>query len=168
MYKLARITGLVSISLLANLVGACALEPVDDAATPYRDDFALINNAPFTTELPGGQMIDVWVTESVANEYAKISLDASGSNVIMPEGTVIVREVLDDHGRVETLTLMIKNAPGYFPGGGDWWYGVADPDGLIRQDENGEPIMGALQQCNACHVSRAADGYLYGVPTAYH
>lgn len=168
MFKLTQLASVATISVLISVSGACTLDPLDNAATPYRNDFQLVNNAPFTSGLPGGSLIDVWVTEDVASEYAKVSLDASGSGVILPEGTVIVREVLDDFGQIETLTLMIKGAPGYFPEGGDWWYGVADPDGMIREDANGEPIMGPLQQCNVCHITRANDGYLYGVPSAYH
>lgn len=160
---------LVLSSLVVGLLAGCSLEPVDMAPeNPYRDGFELANVTPFSSQIPGGALVDVWVTQDVANDYAKVLLDGAGSGVELPVGTVIIREVLDDAGEIAKLTLMIKNEPGYFPGGGDWWYGVADPDGMIQNDENGLPIMGALEQCNACHKSRAADGYLFGIPSAYH
>ena len=156
-------------SLVLGLLGACSFEPLDvSPPNPLRDGLARANFTPFSSQIPGGALVDVWVSADAADEYDKVLLDGAGSGVDLPQGTVIIREVFDEFGQVETLTLMIKNEPGYFPGGGDWWYGVADPDGIIRNDDNGLPLMGPLEQCNACHVARANDGYLFGVPSAYH
>lgn len=157
--------------LFALALGACSLEPAEmggDADNPYRQGFERINATPFTSELPGGSLIDVWVSNFAAVEYSKVLLDGQGSGVDLPVGTVIVREVLDDNMEIKTLTLMIKNDPGYFPEGGDWWYGVADPSGIIINDANGVPMMGQLIECGSCHASRASDGFLFGVPSGYH
>lgn len=171
----SKLAALVITPLFAGLLVACSpgsLTPHEvEGENPYRDGFALVNVTPFTSNLPGGKMIDVWVTESAASDYALVKLDGSGSGVDLPEGTVIVREVIGETGEVETLTMMIKGAPGYFPGGGDWWYGVAEPDGTIRVNDNGEPQMGALTECGGCHLARPDDGYLFGIPSdhnAYH
>lgn len=171
----SKLAALVIAPLFAGVLIACtpgSLTPHEiEGENPYRDGFALVNVTPFTSNIPGGKMIDVWVTESVASEYAKVQLDGEGSGVDLPEGTVIVREVIGDTGEVEKLTMMMKGEPGYFPGGGDWWYGVADPDGTIRVDDDGELMQGALTQCGGCHLSRPNDGYLFGIPSAnnaYH
>lgn len=164
--------------ILATLFfSACTLEPVDPEAldgeqpsveTPYRNGFRRVNRAPFTSQVGGGALVDVWVSAHAANEYAQVLLDGEGSGVTLPVGTVIVREVLDDYGEVATLTLMIKSEPGYYPEGGDYWYGVADPDGIIRDDESGNPLMGKLDACGSCHASRPNDDFLFGIPSDYH
>ena len=155
------------VPLITGLLGACspgALRGYDDDS-PFRDGFRLVNTTPFTTTVGGDNLIDVWVTSTAAADYAKVKLDGSGSGVNLPEGTVIVREVIGASGEVEKLTMMIKGAPGYFPGGGDWWYGVADPQGRILPDGDGGLQMGTLEQCGSCHLTRASDGYLFGVPS---
>jgi hypothetical protein len=171
-----RLCGSMTLILVMPLLAACGLDPIDDQAwddpydaeLPYREGFRRVNSAPFTTQLGSGSLIDVWVSARAAGEYSKVLLDGAGSNVSLPVGTVIVREVLDENREIKTLTLMIKNEPGYYPGGGDYWYGVADPDGTIRSDDAGNLLMGRLETCGSCHAARPNDDFLFGVPSAYH
>jgi hypothetical protein len=165
----------MTLILIISLFAACALEPVDNpdddltgADLPYREGFRRVNRVPFTTELGGGNLIDVWVSAHAANEYARVLLDGAGSGVTLPVGTVIVREVLDENREIQTLTLMIKNQKGYYPEGGDYWYGVADPDGTIRTDDAGNLVMGKLDACGSCHATRPDDDFLFGIPSNYH
>jgi hypothetical protein len=168
----------MSLILIISFFAACALEPADGEVwdegdlsgdeLPYRQGFRRVNSAPFTTELGGGNLIDVWVSAQAASEYARVLLDGAGSGVRLPVGTVIVREVLDENREIQTLTLMIKNPPGYYPGGGDYWYGVADPDGTIRTDAEGNLVMGRLNACGSCHATRPNDDFLFGIPSSYH
>ena len=62
-------------------------------------------------------------------------------------GTVIVREVLDAQGAISSITAIAKGPPGLDPTLGDWWFAKADPSGS-----------------HSCHVPRAAEDYLFGVP----
>lgn len=151
---------------LGVVLPACALEPMDENL--YRDGFTHINKQPFVSDLVPDKLIDVWVSADQAIEYSKVLLDGQGSGVHLRPDTVIVREVLDAAGEIQTLTIMIKREPGYYPGGGDYWYGVADPDGTVRNDDNGNPLMGPLTQCGDCHASRANDDFLFGIPSGYH
>lgn len=162
-------TGLRSLVVLAMTLGtACGLEPLDSGVGAYRQDFTRSTKQPFLSEIAADKLIEVWISPEAAAEYSRVLLDGEGSGVKIPEGTVIIREVRDTGGTVESLTLMVKGAPGYFPGGGDWWYGVADPDGQIRLDASGEPRMGRLEDCGGCHLSRPQDDYLFGIPSGYH
>ena len=84
--------------------------------------------------------------ESTTTEPTKVAI-----------GTVIVREVLDANGQVAKLTLMAKGPNGYDPTLGDWWFGEADPTGTPTK-------MGRLTECHSCHVPRANEDFLFGVP----
>jgi len=61
------------------------------------------------------------------------------------------------------VTLMAKMAAGYDSTLGDWWFGVTDPQGVPLSDANG-PQVGRLTDCHSCHIPRATDDYLFGVP----
>jgi hypothetical protein len=119
--------------------------------------FTRLNEEPYLTALPSGAALNVWVSSNAFAAYGGIAPETVGSGIEAPEGTMIVREVLDGAGAIETLTLMYKGPQGYNPEVGDYWFGVTDPDG--------KPIkMGKLEECYGCHQERAADGYLFGVP----
>jgi len=133
---------------------------LDRAAT--NRGFARINRAPYASTL-GAFDIDVSINQD-ARDYRKIHPETSGSNVVMPVGTVIVREVLDANGAVTKITLMGKGPPGYDATLGDWWFGVTDPSGVPLPATNGGVQVGRLTECHGCHLPRATDDYLFGVP----
>lgn len=127
------------------------------------EEFVPVNIQPYPSGLTGNN-INVFVSTEGWWEFLHASPEATGQGVELPEGTVIVREVLDESGMVETLTVMRRGPDGYSPGHGDMWYGVLEPSGFPRF-EDGEPLIGRLEErCAGCHDERAGDGYLFGVP----
>jgi hypothetical protein len=48
---------------------------------------------------------------------------------------------------------------------GDWWFAATDPAGNPLTT-NGVLQVGRLDACHMCHIPRAADDYLLGVPAA--
>ena len=125
--------------------------------------FKRINTQPYPSTL-GAFNIDVYASQD-ARDYAKIHPETTGSHVTVPIGTLIVRQVLDANGQVTKVTLMGKATAGYDPTLGDWWFGVTDPSGNPLSDDTGLQV-GRLTQCHGCHVPRAEDDYLFGVPAA--
>lgn len=123
--------------------------------------FTRINRAPYISTL-GAFNIDVYVSEA-ARTYRRIHPETTGSRVTLPVGTLIVRRVLDAQGQVTKVTLMAKQAPGYDATLGDWWFGVTDPAGVPLDDGSG-PQVGRMTECHGCHIPRAQDDYLFGVP----
>ena len=79
---------------------------------------------------------------------------------------VVVREVLSA-GQTSKLTVMVKGPPGYFPAGGDFFYGVTTADGMQwLPDDAGLLQRGPVAVCGECHAKRAQDAFLFGVPAA--
>lgn len=55
--------------------------------------------------------------------------------------------------------------PGYSPYCGDFWSGTLDAEGWPVLDASADAVIGQqVQACAACHVARAAEGYVFGVP----
>jgi len=125
--------------------------------------FEAVSGAPYPSAIAAQTDVDVFVTTADYAMYARISPDQSGSGASLTPGATIVREVLDASGAVSKLTLMVKGPPGYNPTVGDFWFGVTTPDGTPMVT-NGVMQMGKVQSCFGCHVPRASDGYLFGVP----
>lgn len=125
--------------------------------------FTRINRAPYPSAV-GSFEIDVYVNVNRdAHAYSRIHPETTGTGIVLPPGTLIVRQVLDAQGQVAKVTLMAKQAAGYDPTLGDWWFGVTDPAGVPLQDASG-PQVGRLVECHGCHLPRAQDDYLFGVP----
>lgn len=122
--------------------------------------FTKINRAPFASAA-GAFDVNV-LTSEASTSYAKIHPDTSDSHVVLPVGTVIVREVLDGTNAIAKLTVMAKAPPGADPTLGDWWFAVTDPRG-VPQIVDGIPQIGPMPACQACHLPRSGDDYLFGV-----
>ena len=125
--------------------------------------FVLINDSPYPSDLTGND-INVFVSVDGWWEFLYASPEVTGRGVSLPVGTLIVREVLDENGALESLTLLKRGPDGYSPAHGDLWYAVLEPNGFPRF-EDGEPLIGRLEErCAGCHDERPDDGYLFGVP----
>ena len=98
-------------------------------------------------------------------DYRTAHPDSTGPNPTIAVGTVIVREVLAGDGSVSKLTLMAKGPSGYDPTFGDWWFGEADPQGMPLVVD-GAVRLGRLDDCHSCHMPRAPEDYIFGVPKA--
>jgi len=101
--------------------------------------------------------INVYITGD-AGTYWRIHPETEATAPLtVGVGTVIVREVLDPQGAVSSITAIAKAPAGFDPTLDDWWFAEADPSGTPQQ-------IGAVSACHSCHVPRAADDYLFGVP----
>jgi hypothetical protein len=169
------------ISLFAVLAGTtvgCATELIAPDPGPSVDEAALLEaaatyrtsgtlaeaSADAYPSAVGTTDINVWISSFSAAAYAAVTPDSTGSGVRLPEGALIVREVLNAAGRLEKLTLMAKGPKGYNGVVGDYWFAVTDPSGtpLVA---NGVEQVGKLAACFGCHQERASDDFLFGIPT---
>jgi hypothetical protein len=170
---------LVVVSLVMPLLLSCADdsqqgsgEVVDideqavlEAAAHYRDgsQFDRVSGSSYPSALGTTSYIDLYASRTASMQYALIDPAASGSNALVPVGGIIVREVLDENTKPQRLTILAKGPAGYNPTIGDWFWAVTDLNGTPIV-ENGVPRTGRLADCYGCHVPRAADDYLFGVP----
>jgi hypothetical protein len=122
--------------------------------------FTKINAMPYSSSV-GAFDVNVLVNQA-STSYAKIHPETTGSHIVLPVGTVIVREVLDATGAISKLTVMAKGPPGADPALGDWWFAVTDRHG-VPQIVDGDPQIGPMPACQACHLPRSGDDYLFGV-----
>jgi hypothetical protein len=137
------------------------------AAAHYRDgsQFDRVSGSSYPSALGTTSYIDLYASRTASMQYALIDPGASGSKAIVPVGGIIVREVLDENAKPQRLTILAKGPAGYNPTIGDWFWAVTDLNGTPVV-ENGVPRTGRLADCYGCHVPRAADDYLFGVPLA--
>ena len=125
----------------------------------FRDSpaFTAVSGAMYPSAIDGSN-VDVYVSGNAFAQFGSIMPEHADSGVIVPEGTFIVREVFDANGAALRLTLMVKGPAGYNPALGDFWFGIAKPDGSALEKS------GLLTECFGCHLARAGDSYLFGVP----
>jgi hypothetical protein len=129
--------------------------------------FRRANKRVFPSTVAPGKSIDMWVSEAAFQDMQRISPDRSGSHAQVPTGTIIVRDVYDGD-ELKTITVMVKLEDGSFPLGGDFWYGITDPDGTFRRSDQGLPLAGLLANCGTCHLRRSQDAFLFGTPDGFH
>ena len=160
---------LVSASCWGCEVGELPAASVDDSALDTTaleaaatwNQLPQINSKPYVSAV-GDFDVDVFVRGDVG-DFRWSHPETTGSGVTVTPGTVIVRSVLDASGNVTKLTLMAKGPPGYDPTIGDWWFGETDRTGMPLVD-NGVTQIGRLTACHTCHLPRASDDFLFGVP----
>lgn len=141
-------------------LAACGDDGGDDVAGPGAYDPAFETSAEFFTLMSGpvaGQSphgtVQIW--------YSTNAMESLGGAV--PVGTVSIKTAdPDNDGTVDAHVVMIKREAGYDPDHGDWEYQMRAPGGAILDDENGQPIQGALELCISCHSAAAATDYLAG------
>lgn len=141
---------------------SAALATIADAG--YRGDaFTHATRTPYPSAVATGSYVDEWVSSTAYAEYSKVQPDASGSGVVLPPGSMVVRAVVDANDVVSKLTIMLKGPSGYNPDLGDWWFAETDPSGVPLTDDAGV-LAGRLSACYGCHVPRSTDDFLFGVP----
>jgi hypothetical protein len=145
--------------------GAGVLASIVGGAYATSTTFTHAARAPYPSSAAQGASIDSWVSADAWPVYATISPDVAGSGAKLPAGTTIVRAVLGASGAVTKLTLMAKGPPGYNPALGDWWFGETDATGAPLDDDAGA-LTGRVIACYSCHLARATDDYVFGVPAA--
>ncbi|EDM78780.1 hypothetical protein PPSIR1_32317 [Plesiocystis pacifica SIR-1] len=128
----------------------------------YQDNFTLINAAPFESgaHAGGGIMVNVYVNSANAAQYKSINPDdPEGTATTFPEGTIVVKEHLDDMGNPNGGTAMYKAPAGYNSDNNDWWFGMGDLLGS-NLEASGPDLMG----CIGCHSPLTDTDYLVGIP----
>ena len=134
---------------------------VDDAAISQQAagyaQLTKVNQAPFmSAQHDGMPMVNVYVNGVGAAEYAKVPMGAAS----FPEGTLIVKEMLDAQGQPMMLTAMYKAPEGYDPTNRDWWWGMLMPNGTPAQSGS----VGKIAMCNGCHQSQTSTDAAFGLP----
>jgi len=162
MYRFA-----IGAVVLAGCVVGSAENPDDTAmletAMTYRTAYTKLDRAGYTSSV-GTFEIHVYASGDVAT-YKQIHPDVTGSHAVAV-GTVIVREVLDARGATSALTVMAKREAGYDPTLGDWWFAKTDTNGTVMTADDGTPQVGRVVACHSCHIPRASDDFLFGVPAS--
>jgi hypothetical protein len=149
----------------AEQVGEEPTQLVEAAVARYFDGSLdpLTDEPRASVAVPGAQ-VQLWTRPEDAASYADIDIDGSGSGARLLEGAVVVREVLDEARVLTKLTLVVKGPNEANPALGGWLFGAFSPDGELLVDDNGEPLLGAVAACGACHLARSGDDFLFGVP----
>lgn len=141
-----------------------ALAPLQGGAYRSSGAFVHATRAPYLSSAVPGTYVDEWVSSDAYSTYSQIDPSVSGSGVTLPVGTTVVRAVLDPTGQaVEKLTVMVKGPSGFNPEVGGWWFAETDPDGAPLITDGGL-MAGALGDCATCHLPRASDDFLFGIP----
>ncbi len=132
----------------------------------YRDPsvFDKISQTPYPSALTGTALIALYSSKDATQSFAPIAPEFSGTKENIPAGGIVVREVLDADGNPLKLTVMAKGPAGYNTRLGDWYFAVTDLHGIPLLDSSGAPRSGKIVDCYGCHVPRASDDYLFGVP----
>ena len=139
------------------------VEDLNGWAFSTSSTFTHATKTAYASKAAENAWVQEWVSSDVYAAYSSIRPDASGSGVVLPVGTTIVRAVYDAQGQPTELTVMMKGPSGYNPELGDWWFGLADANGVPVTTDGGV-MMGRLTQCYSCHQPRSADDFLFGVP----
>lgn len=123
-------------------------------------DWVLINADPFQSAGHDGGMavVNIYVPQAAADQYRAID-PANPVETTFAEGTIIVKEHVDDAGEYVMATVMAKGPEGYSEGSGDWWWGMGDLAGGAL-DASGPDLMG----CIGCHSAYPTTDWLVGVP----
>lgn len=124
--------------------------------------FAHISASPYTSSV-GSFDISVYAQGDVKTYRSIHPATTASSSITVAEGTMIVRTVLDASGSVSELTAIAKAPAGYDPTIDDWWFAETDTQGFPIVS-GGVPQYGRLDGCHTCHLPRAAEDYLFGVP----
>ena len=117
-----------------------------------------VNVEPFmSAQHMGNPMVNVYVNDVAADSYAEVT---TGSPVTFPEGSMIVKEMLDPEGTPMMLTAMFKADAGYDSDNNDWWWGMLTLDG--QPAESGS--VGKIAMCNGCHQAQTTTDATFGLP----
>lgn len=129
-------------SLMA--IAACSVEPRNNLLGPSPASRDPSTPASATGQAASKARIEIWVSAADAAKYTAIDPAKTGSGATLPVG-----------------------AAGYNPDVGDYYGMVTDPRGVVlNEPDGGGPMQGRMPECHSCHLPRAEDDFLFGVPTA--
>lgn len=125
--------------------------------------FTRISMTGATSQHGNAELVHIWVNDEAVAAYKAIDPDdAEATAAPFPEGTMLVKQNLDAGGEpTGAATVLAKQATGFNPDAGDWYWGRFDEDGALAQG-------GVVAFCIDCHASNGleATDWLNGVPAA--
>lgn len=132
-----------------------------DAVARHYRSWTLLNEAPYPSAAHGNRYV---------NNYANSLAAAAGygtPGAEMPAGAAIAKDsfTATPSGRLYpgALFIMEKLKEAASPATSDWRYVMIMPDGSIFGDSAIDAAPMAF--CHACHAARAADDYLFMLPS---
>ena len=144
-----------SLSELSRELGEISADPVTAGLTLLTED-------PVTSHANSEIAIQVWITPESEDEYLSVAPNASGSGAYLPEESLIIRDIYDEDMVLSYRTLIARM--GHPDELGGWLFGVYDLNGEVMVNDDGSEMFGLMAECEGCHMIRADDDYLYGVP----
>ena len=158
------VPAIAAIGCLGNIEPPPLPQPaLQDVLVSLGSPLRKMNDAPIPSVAVPGAFIDLWISEVGASQYAQVRTSQSGSGVVLPAGTTILRVVQDRLGQVTRFTALIKREDGFFPPA-DLFFAVYEADGQKAVGADGSPQEGKMEACMACHRTRPGDAYLFGWP----
>jgi hypothetical protein len=124
--------------------------------------FTRVSMTGTTSQHGNAELVHIWVSDEAVAAYKAIDPDdAEATAGPFPEGTMIVKQNLDAAGEpTGAATVLAKQASGFNPDAGDWYWGRFGEDGALAQG-------GVVAFCIDCHASNGLEStdWLNGVPT---
>ena len=89
--------------------------------------------------------VHVWGIEDAVTKFMSINPDDPTQSISFDEGTMLVKEHLDEAGATVGLTIMYKGPPGYNPDARDWFWARTRGEDVTDR--------GRVQWCMDCHAA---------------
>lgn len=113
-------------------------------AMAYDQELTLLTPAPELSETHSdAASVRVWGSPSAVDLFLSIDPDDPTQEVSFAEGTMLVKEHLDEELEVSGITVMYKGPEGYDPDARDWFWA------RVRGGERTH--VGRVQWCIDCH-----------------
>jgi hypothetical protein len=118
--------------------------------------FEKINATASASQHGNAATVNFWVPSEFAAMYRMVD-PAAPAAIAFPEGTLVVKEHLDDTDTAAGYTMMYKGPAGTNAEASDWWFARVGADGELKEN-------GAVGFCIACHTGAQESDFIYGVP----
>lgn len=134
-----------------------AAEPFDEAevierGAMFATELVKINDQPFPSLHGLANTVNVYVDAGAADLYRTLDPEAP-VEVALPEGTLIVKEHLNEEGAYDGYLMMYRGPVGYSDSG-DWFWARIDGAGATQE-------TGQVGFCIGCHTP--APSFVFGV-----
>ncbi len=131
-------------------------DEVIESAKLYATDLVKINAEARPSQHGAASTVNFYVEQEMADLYRMLDPEAPAP-VALPEGTLVVKEHLNDEGAPNGFTMMYKGPAGYDSDASDWFWARVDGSGATQE-------TGAVPFCIDCHSAAGASGHIFGVP----
>jgi hypothetical protein len=133
-------------------IDADAIKMMADGYTGFEQ----INAMASSSQHGNASTVNWWVPSEFAAMYRMVD-PAAPAAIAFPEGTLVVKEHLDDADAPDGYTMMYKGPAGSNAEANDWWFARVGADGELKEN-------GAVGFCMACHSAVQQSDFIYGVP----